>query len=352
MPRIFRVGVIGCGAMGGRNDSQRGWRPGRLPLSHAGAYRSHPRTELVAAADPDGDRLKEFGQAWEIRSLYVDYRELLSKEALDIVSICAPAVLQPVIVEEAARRGVKALFCEKPLAFDLGDAVRSRDTAVEQGILMLVNYSRRWNRSLQDLAEELRNGTWGEIRRVTVLYPGGIVSNGTHALDLIRWLVDDVTTVQAVGWSRVDGEDGAIDAVCRTKSEIPCVLQTCDPRDFTLLEVDILATRGRVRIVSNGRRVERMPVAPDAHYPAYRLLSPEVDARDTDWEACTVQAVEDLVGCLESGGRPRCGGDEAVEALRVAVAIRQSAQEGGKAMEVQALQAAAGSPMARKPGGR
>lgn len=349
MPRIYRVAILGCGAIGGRNDSLRGWSPGQPPLSHAGAYRSYPRTELVAAADSDHVRLDEFGRAWGVRSLYGDYRELLEKEAIDVLSICTPAALHATVVAEAAARGIKAVFCEKPLAFDLAEAERAWTTAIGHGVLMLVNYTRRWNRSLQDLATELRNGTWGEIRRVSVLYPGGIVSNGAHALDLIRWLVEEVTTVRALGQAHENVLDPPLDALCHTQSGIPCVVQTCEPRNFSLLEVDILTTRGRLRVVANGRRIERFQAVPDSHYPAYRLLTSDGDAHSTDWEGCLSRAVEDLVLCLETGGRPKCGGEEAVEALRLATAIRLSAQEHGREVDVASLRGGLRSP-AERPG--
>lgn len=338
MPKTYRAAVIGCGAMGGRNDSAKGWVPGRLPLSHAGAYRTHPQTSLVAAADPDPLRLEEFGRAWEVRSLHADYRQLLEKEAIDILSICTSGGLQAAIVEEAVRYGVKVLFCEKPLAFDLAEAGRAWGTAIEHGILMVVNYQRRWSRSLQDLAMELQNGTWGEISRVSVLYPGGIVSNGTHALDLIRWLVGDIETAQAIGRAGGDDHDPAVDAVCRTRSGIPCLLQACESRNFSLFEIDILTSRGRLRMVANGRRIERVQAVPDTHYPTYRLLSPDGESQLTDWEGCLARAVEDLVSCLESSGRPRCGGEEAIEALRVATAICMSAQDHRREIAVQSVQ--------------
>ena len=39
MAKVYRAAVIGCGAIGGLNDSLRDWTPGQPALSHAGAKR-------------------------------------------------------------------------------------------------------------------------------------------------------------------------------------------------------------------------------------------------------------------------------------------------------------------------
>lgn len=336
MARTYRVAVLGCGGIAGRNDSLRGWVPGRAPLSHAGAFRSHPRTELVAAADPDPVRLEEFGRTWGIRALYADYRSLLQREAVEIISICAPTSLHARMVEDAVARGAKALLCEKPLAANLSEAVRASTAAHQHGVTLLVNYGRRWNAALRELAHELQRGAWGAVRRVSVYYPGGIVSNGTHALDLIRWLVGEIAVVKALSVLPHEQLDPPLDALCRTDSGVPCLLQSCNPADFSLLEMDILTERGRVRVSTNGRQIERARAEADPYFAGYRLLSTS-EVRPTDWEEALMRTVEDLVECLESGRKPLCGGEEAVKALRAAAAVMLSARRDGAEVPLASL---------------
>lgn len=326
--RPYRVAVLGCGRIGGRNDSLRRWTPGCPPLSHAGAYRTTEGVLLVAAADRDDGRLEEFGRFWNVRALYRDAGELLEREAVDIVSICTPTQTHAPLIEEAARRGVRAIFCEKPLALDLSEGMRALAVSAERGTVVQVHYGRRWVGALGKLADELHRGEWGIIRRVSAYYPGGVVGNGTHAIDLIRWMVGDLESVRALTPAGGDDPDPQLDAWCRTKSDAPCLLQSCDPGAYSLLEIDILADRGRIRVTGNGRRIERVRAVADAHFPGYRLLAPEGEARDTDWETSLSRSVSDLIACIETGQRPRCGGAEAIEALRVAEAIRLSAREG------------------------
>lgn len=348
MAKVYRAAVIGCGAIGGLNDSLRNWAPGLPALSHAGAYRSHPQVVLVAAADPDALRRESFARFWSVPSCYGDHRIMLQKEDIDILSICTPAAQHVVLLEESASQGVAAIFCEKPLALDLDGALQALEVVAERRTVLAVNYGRRWNPTIDELARDLRGGRWGTVKRVSALYPGGIMGGGTHALDLIHWLVGPITSVKALAAADPDDPDPPIDAYCRIGSDVPCIVQTGDPSDFSLLELDLMTTKGRIQLTANGRRIEIFLASPDVHFPSYRLLSSEAQIQPTQWEGCMVRAVEDLVSCLETGRQPRCGGAEAIEALRVATAIRLSSIEGEREV---ALSSVAGKlPTANKRG--
>ena len=84
----YKVGLIGCGRVGSllEDDPLR-----EKPATHAAAFHRHPKTEIVAGCDIDGSRLKQFGAKWGIpdSSLYADYREMLRREKLDIVSVAS-----------------------------------------------------------------------------------------------------------------------------------------------------------------------------------------------------------------------------------------------------------------------
>ena len=76
MQSKYRAGVIG--------------RTGRGNYGHGldRVYLEMEEIEIVAVADDDPDGLKEAGMRLGTDNLYADYREMLQKERLDIVSVC------------------------------------------------------------------------------------------------------------------------------------------------------------------------------------------------------------------------------------------------------------------------
>lgn len=346
MVRPLRVAIIGCGAVAGGDDAL--WLRGmaqRPPLTHAGAYRANPATALVAAADVDADRLARFGLQWDVAALYSDYREMLRREKPDILSVCTPASLHVEIVMEACRAGVPAVFCEKPLADDPTAALAAWRACERSGTVLAVNYFRRWNPAMASWGSRLAAGELGITRRATAYYTKGIMQNGTHAVDLLHWLVGRIETVQALCWAEEPDDDLAADALCLTKTGIPCYLQACRQADFNILEVELLTDRGRLRVAQNGRRLEWQGVRDDPHYAQYRILSADPTTMETAWSECFVRAVQDLVECLDRRATPKCGGREAYEAVAVAAAICASARDCGARIEV-------GPAMATVPGAK
>lgn len=339
MAKPFRAGLVGCGAIACGNDASwlRSGGDTMAPLTHAGAYRRNPHTTLVAAADVDRVRLEQVGKDWGVTALYADYREMLRNEALDIVSVCAPSSLHAEIVREAGRLRVPAVFCEKPLAAGLDEALAVLRDCERSGTVLAVNYFRRWNATLEVWADRLASGELGRIRRANAYYTKGIVGNGTHVLDLLLWLVGRIESVQALRF--VPGEDGdlAVDVLCLTETDIPCYLQACRQEDFNILELDILTDRGRIRVAANGRRIESYGIGPDPSYRQYRILDLDPVVTPTAWQDCLTRAVDDVVRCLTDGANPKCSGREAYEALQVATAIQASAKEGGRVVAIRPI---------------
>ncbi len=339
MAKPFRAGLVGCGAIACENDAEwlRSGGQKMVPLTHAGAYRRNPSTTLVAAADVDRVRLEQVGRDWGVTALYADYQEMLRKESLDIVSVCAPSSLHAEIVREASRLGVPAVFCEKPLAADLNEALAVLQDCERSRTVLAVNYFRRWNATLEILADRLASGELGRIRRANAYYTKGIVGNGTHVLDLLLWLVGRIESVQAL--RSTPGADGdlAVDALCLTETDIPCYLHACRQEDFNILELDILTDRGRTRVAANGRRVESYGIGQDPYYRQYLIMDLDPVVTPTAWQDCLTRAVDDVVRCLTDGAKPKCSGREAYEALQVATAIQASAREEGRVVAIRPI---------------
>ena len=74
----LKVGVIGEGIQG---------------QQHILAYKSHPLVELIAASDVDEAKLKRVCGEYNVPKGYTDYRDMIDKEELDLVSVVTPDFL-------------------------------------------------------------------------------------------------------------------------------------------------------------------------------------------------------------------------------------------------------------------
>jgi len=178
----YRVGIIGCG-----------W----VSTGHMNGYRGVPETEVVAAADVNVERLEKFSAEWGIKKVYTDYTAMLQKEQIDIVSICTWPSLHCKITMEAAKWGVKAILCEKPIALGMVDANKMIEACNRVNCKLVVNHQRRFESRYVKSKELMHNGEIGRLLKMEV-HQGHLFTDD-HGIDLLRFFAADVPARYVMG---------------------------------------------------------------------------------------------------------------------------------------------------------
>ncbi|HEY3109747.1 MAG TPA: Gfo/Idh/MocA family oxidoreductase, partial [Chloroflexota bacterium] len=172
----YRAGVIGCGAIGSSIEDdlrEASFRIGR-PYGHAPAYRALPRTALVAGADLDAGRRRAFAERWDLPAerVYADYREMLEREELDVVSVATPTPLHAEMALAAVEAGVRAIFLEKPIASSLADADRVVAACARAGVPLAINHTRRGDLAYRRARQLIDEGAIGRLHSLIALFNG------------------------------------------------------------------------------------------------------------------------------------------------------------------------------------
>ncbi|NLE76979.1 MAG: Gfo/Idh/MocA family oxidoreductase [Chloroflexi bacterium] len=178
---MIRAAVIGVGSMG---------------KNHARVFAEMEETELVAVADPA--RAVPVADIYKVRP-YADYREMLAREAPDVVSVVVPTALHGQVAREAAAAGTH-VFVEKPLASSLEEGRSIIEAARTADVRLAVGHIERFNPAVLALRERLEAGDLGRIfqlhaRRVGP-FPSRIEDVGvvfdlaTHELNVMEYLAE------------------------------------------------------------------------------------------------------------------------------------------------------------------
>ena len=159
----FKTGIVGCGRIGSllEEDLLRG-----KPCTHAGGFSALPSVRLSAGCDIDPKRLQKFGKRWNVTGLYTNYGEMLEKENLDVLCIATWTPLHASMAIQAAKSGVKGIFCEKPIAIDLRQAQKMVRICKSRNIPLIINHERRWDFYYQQARKLIRSGKIGEVKTV------------------------------------------------------------------------------------------------------------------------------------------------------------------------------------------
>ena len=335
----YRAAVIGLGRMGSTFDDEI-TQGGSifLPYCHAPSYRACPNTELVAGADPHDEQRALFGTRWGIGEghLYSDYRQMLETESIDIVSICTSARIRPQIVEDAARAGVQAIWAEKPLAFRLDQADSMVQVCREAGTVLAVNCARRWNPFFTEARRLIDAGELGKILQVTGYAPCTLSSNGSHAIDTLRYLADgEVSWVFAEMASdeAATGEDDlAGNAYLAFDNGVRGYLRSM-PCGIAAWEFDVVGEEGRIRSLAGALEFEFFRLASGG--PRGRGLPARYPfPLPAAMEGMGPTILKDIISAVETGGKPKCSGEDGLAALETAIAMRESHRRGGTRIEL------------------
>ena len=321
--RRYRAAIIGCGRIGcDCGDPAIG--SSRL-TTHAAAYRALDRTELVALCDIDEPRLSQAGQRYGITRLYRDHRALIESERPDLISICTPADDHAPVLRDIVEHGaVAAVLLEKPVAASLAAARELARDVSGSGIPVAVNYIRRFVPVYRQLVADIRSGGLGRMQHISGLYGKGIFNNGTHLLDLLRWMFGDPSTV--TGTAIVSGGcDPTMDLRITWEGGCDAWVRGTDSEAYNVFELDLVGTAGRVRLTDIGHRLERQGV--DGTSFGFRQLSAVADIQETGLQDAIPAAIANLIDCIERGAQPACTLDDGCAALDLATTATTHAVE-------------------------
>ncbi|HUJ90111.1 MAG TPA: Gfo/Idh/MocA family oxidoreductase [Syntrophorhabdales bacterium] len=334
--RIYSVGLIGCGRVAWLLDQDR-LIPNK-PVTHMGAYVRVDRTRVIAAADVRIDHLQAFSKEFGVEKAYLDYEEMLAREELDIVSICAYAHDRYRMVVDAVNAGVKGIWCEKAFATSLEEAEAMVALCEEQGVTLIVGHTRRWSPDYQHARRLLKDGAIGKPLSVVCHFSGSMVHTGTHAFDVLRFFFGEARWVEARlepqrekqpddihhakrlvqydvgGYALVTFENGVYATVHG------------DSKEYFLFEFDIMGTEGRLRI--GNWLFELFEAEMSEREQGLR----ELHSKDTGaWqeENPFVAAVHHLIDCMEGRSENVSSPRDGMAALEMALAIQESHLNGG-----------------------
>ena len=192
---------------------------GGIAQSYAAAFRECSVAKLVAVADVRAEAAQAIGQTLGAAS-YSTHQEMCDKEQLDAVIVVTPPNIHADIVNDLLRRKLHVL-CEKPLTVDSTTARSMFAVADEVDRKLTMATKFRFADDVVRAKSLISSGILGDIilfentftARVDMssrwnsnpaISGGGVlIDNGTHSVDIVRYLLGPITELQVIEGRRV-----------------------------------------------------------------------------------------------------------------------------------------------------
>lgn len=191
----MRIGIVGCGKI--------------FPM-HAYSIKKIENIQLSAIADTNTEKLEHWANKLNVNK-YQDYKEMIDKEALDVLHICTPHYLHKEMAVYALKKGLHVLT-EKPSAIHYLDAIEMLEAKKNNNRALVVSFQNRFNESSVLVKEEFKKGVFGDFlggkaqltwnrsedyylksgwKGLWTKEGGGlIIDQAIHTLDLVTWILD------------------------------------------------------------------------------------------------------------------------------------------------------------------
>ncbi|MBD5782457.1 Gfo/Idh/MocA family oxidoreductase [Pelagicoccus sp. NFK12] len=187
---------------------------GRLGALYAYHFASRlPGACLHSVTDVRREACEAVSAATGARA-FEDHKSLLADPDLDAVVIMTPTKLHAEVAISAAEAG-KAIFCEKPLALDLGESEAIAAAVAKHDVFFHLGFMRRFDNAYAAAWKRIHNGDIGRPLvfksssrdqfppPLDYLRPessGGLfIDMGIHDFDLARWFMGEVAEVHSAG---------------------------------------------------------------------------------------------------------------------------------------------------------
>jgi predicted dehydrogenase len=331
----IRVGLIGCG---------------NISAKHAQGYSALQEIlQVVAVCDSNEAAARACGADLGAGHAFTDYHALLEADLVDAVDVCLPHHLHAPVTVDCLEAGLHVLV-EKPIATTLDEADRMVDAAQHAGKILMVGHNERYDPQYQEMKRLVDAGTLGEIfcaradhnqnfqragehwlKHNRQAGGGVLIGSGIHRIDLLRWLVGEITrvfNVQVAQPDRLEGEACALTTVVFANGAIGELASNWAVRCFPWYELMwLFGSAGNVHNASASNTpggIGGVLYVESARDPSTANGYRRIEVRRT---SSFTEEIRHFGTCIRDGTQPLTSGVEGRQTLAVVLAAYQSAQQ-------------------------
>lgn len=369
--RALGVATIGYEFMGRAHSNA--WR-------NVGSFFDVPPVRMQTLVGRDAARTAAAARRLGWAESATDYREVLSRDDIDIVDICTPGNAHAEITIAALEAG-KHVLVEKPLANTVAEAeamAAAATVAQKNGVRSMVGFTYRRVPALAYARTLIQSGRLGRIRQVRASYlqdwlsdedmpmtwrlrkeaagSGALGDIASHAVDQIQFLLDTAVTsvsgsLRTFTGERVNSEgerepvtvdDAAwANATLANGASASIEVSRVATGRKNALEIDVYGSDGALRFdLERLNELQFLNATAPAAEQGFRSLMiteaehPYLEAwwpagHIIGWQNAFVNQAADFLQAIRSGANPSPSFAEGLSVQRVLSAISESAERDG-----------------------
>jgi UDP-N-acetyl-2-amino-2-deoxyglucuronate dehydrogenase len=328
---------------------------GNIAPLHAEAIKNTPDARLVAVTTRDRSRGEAFADRYGC-DLDNDYRDLIGRQEVNVVSICAPHDLHAAMTIDSATAG-KHVLCEKPMARRTAECDAMISACERAGITLGIVFQSRFDPLTLKLKSLIDSETLGRLDwvsantiwfrsdeyyrsapwRGTWEHEGGgvLINQAIHSIDLLLWLSGMPTRVTArirtLNHS-IEVEDAAVATLEYTGNRLGVIQATTAAFPGFSERLEFYGTRGSAIYHKGDGRLEWHTIDPREDRVEQSGVSSGA-ARPMDISAAGhIAQYQDFAAAIREHRSPAVDGRAGRQSIELVEAVYSSARTGTTVM--------------------
>ncbi|PIS09201.1 hypothetical protein COT75_02990 [Candidatus Beckwithbacteria bacterium CG10_big_fil_rev_8_21_14_0_10_34_10] len=317
----YKAVIIGCGNIAGGYDSLQD----KNVLTHAHAISIHKKTDLVGVYDLFYKKAVTFARKWKTVP-FIGLKEMFSQIKPDLVYICTPTETHVKVLKVVLDYKPKAVICEKPLSNDSRLAKKVLMEYKKNKISLTVNFNRRFDSTIQKIKYNIDNGRYGSFINTSVIYTKGILNNGSHVIDLLRYFFGEVISYKILA-KTIDYKktDPTLDIFLKFKNNIKVHLIAGNAKEYSIGEMDLLFSKIRINIYQFGLQYSLQAVRQDPIFSDYKDLGERV-IKQTNINEGLLKLIDNIIGHVEKKEKLLSCGENALKTQEICMKLIKEAK--------------------------
>jgi predicted dehydrogenase len=324
---------------------------------HARAIGDIPAAKLVAACARTTEKVERFAAEHDCAA-HTDYKDLLARDDIDVVTVCTPsgAHMEPAV---AAAEAGKHAIVEKPLDITLERVDAILAAHQKAGTRVCGIFPSRYSEVNQLIKRTVDAGRFGRITfggayipwwrtqayydeggwKGTIALDGGgaCMNQSIHCIDLLQWVMGGVAEVSAftatLAHERIEVEDTAVAALRFRSGALGLIQAATSMWPGQLRRLEVAGTAGYALTIDQDLGAWTFAEETDEDEQIRQRFRGTQDSGGGASDPAAIshkgftKEFTDFLEALDAGGEPLIPGRAARDAVEVILALYRSARE-------------------------
>jgi predicted dehydrogenase len=286
-------------------------------FTHARALAMNSAFRLIGAVDVSVSKRLNFTARY-CAPAFAEVEDAMKELSPDLIVIATSSETHNTILNRALSVwNPKLILCEKPLAYNINEAMNIVKICEKKKIDLFVNYMRRTDPAVEKIKTRIDNGTIEMPIKAIGWYTKGIINNGSHIINLLEFWLGEFLNLQVLEQGRdLSENDSEPDVLLRFKKG-SAILQAAWEESYSHYTIELVTPSGRLRYEYGGQLVEWQGIKNDQSFNGYKILESDSEVIQNDFLNYQLNVYKNIENHLNGILTNLCTGRQALNTHKI-----------------------------------